>query len=88
MDLLAENEGNPTPDKFPMKNKSCAMPPLSLFPMVQVFFNTVAKEICTLRTNSISGCNFIGAESKAITSLSLRKRIRGAMLYYGQLICT
>lgn len=69
MELLAENEGNSSPNKFPLKRKSRAMPSLSLFPTVQVFFNTVANEIHSLQTNNIGDRNLTYAEKQAIKAL-------------------
>lgn len=62
LDLLKENKALEASGKFPLRAKSTFLPSLSLFPTIQVFFNTVYNDICKLPTNITYGQNLQGKD--------------------------
>ncbi|XP_056420848.1 uncharacterized protein LOC130361635 [Hyla sarda] len=69
MELLNENEVRNQDDRCPCYVPSKTAPPLSLFPAIQVFFNTVREHIQGLPKNSLIGQNLSGEERLALNNL-------------------
>lgn len=71
--LLQENEGTELTSKSYFKPRSKSMPPLSLEPTFQTFFNVMAREIANLRMDRYAAQNLTFPEKMAIKQLKSNK---------------